>query len=85
VTDQNVYYVADKEGHVSTLIKCSNVRHAAAPCTQTFSLEPTIKARVSVSYRIGLLPHWREIQQSVSQVVLGFRTSPPTNAEGVPH
>lgn len=81
VVDRNVYYVTDKEGHVSTLIKCSNVHHAAAPCTQTFSLEPAIKARVSVSYRVGLLPHWREIQQSVSQIVLGFRTHDPATAE----
>lgn len=82
VADDNVYYVADEDGHVTTLIKCSNARHAAAPCTQTFSLEPAVKAEVRVIYRIGLLRHWQEIQQAVSQVVLGFRTSNPTTAEG---
>lgn len=74
--DQNVYIAQNAAGRVTTYIECSNVTHAAASCTQWFNLAPEMKALVDVRYRKGLLPHWREIQQSVSALILGFAAKP---------
>ncbi|MEW9898971.1 hypothetical protein ABWL39_10110 [Chitinivorax sp. PXF-14] len=70
---EDVFYHLNKDGQIDTFIKCSNVRHAAAPCTQTFSLEPYMhEATVNVSYRRGLLNEWMLIQSSVTNVISQF-------------
>lgn len=76
--DKNIYYYEDDSGHVTTFIECSNRAHAAAPCTQFFNLNPLMKAHVTVSYRKGLLPHWQQIQQSVTELIYSFETNPST-------
>lgn len=73
--DRNVYIAQDAAGHVTTYIVCSNRTHAAASCTQHFNLNPKMKVHVRVRYRKGLLPHWREIQQSVSALFYSFETN----------
>jgi hypothetical protein len=35
---------------------------------------------VKVLYRIGFLPQWREIQDSVSKVILGFAVDTSKNS-----
>ena len=70
--DQNIYFVQDYTGRVTTFIICSNVSHAAAPCTQYFNLSPRMKAHIRVYYRKGQLSHWLKIQQSVSNLIYGF-------------
>ena len=72
-SDRNIYihYLGNRD--VDTVIDCSNMNHAAAPCEHRFGLEPGMKASVNVSYRKGMLPYWREIQNGVTQVLLGFR------------
>lgn len=70
--DKNIYYHADAHGKVDTYIKCSNIKHNAALCEQNFILNSAKNTMVSVLYRIGLLPQWREIQAAVTQVILGF-------------
>jgi hypothetical protein len=72
VGDDNIYIHYVKDG-VDAYIKCSNRNHEAAPCEHLFGLTPVLKASVSVVYRKGLLLHWREIQDSVTRVILGFR------------
>lgn len=74
--DQNIYYHLKPDGKADTYIECSNVTHAAAPCRLYFNLLPQMSIDVSVSLRRGLLPHWKEIQSSVTQVILGFRVNP---------
>lgn len=75
--DEDVFYHRNEEGNIDTYITCSNASHAAAPCTQTFSLEPYMRETdVGVSYRRGLLPEWSMIQSSVIQVILNFRIKP---------
>ena len=74
--DQNIYYRLKPDGKADVYIECSNVMHAAAPCRLYFNLLPQLSIDVSVSLRRGLLPHWKEIQSSVTQVILGFRVNP---------
>lgn len=75
IRDKNVYFVQNKAGHVTTFITCSNRTHAAASCQQYFSLSPRMKAHISIDYRKGLLPHWQEIQQSVSKLIYNFEVN----------
>ncbi len=76
-----VYLYRDKAGNVITRIDCSDVPHEAAPCTQRWDMgEYGVSAALRVMYRRGLLEHWREIQQKVTQVVLGFRADPVNQA-----
>lgn len=77
--DKNIYVHRGQDGRVDTYIACSNMTHSAAVCEQHFSLLPAMRIRVSVSYRKDLLPQWREIQASVTQVILGFRINPYSN------
>lgn len=67
----------DKANQVDAYIDCSNRNVPAPPCRHDFSLEPYMHAQVYVSYRRSLLPQWREIQQAVTQQILGFK-APPT-------
>jgi hypothetical protein len=76
--DDNIYHHIDAHGNVDTYMKCSNVRHDAAPCRQAFVLPIVKNTIVTVGYRIGLLPQWREIQDTVTQVILGFAVNPKT-------
>lgn len=69
----DVFIHRDRAGHVKTYIRCSRVQHEAAPCSQSFNLGPAIKAKIYVHYRRGLVPHWRDIQQKVTDLVLSWR------------
>ena len=73
--DYNIYYHTDATGRVDTYIECHNDSHEAAPCKQKFNLFPEVAAHITVSYRRGLLKDWREIQSSVSKVILGFKAN----------
>jgi len=80
----DVFAAKDKQGRVRTYISCSNVGHEAAPCGHSFSMEyDGMHADVSVKYRRGLLPHWQDIQDKVTKVILSFvvqpKDSPDTN------
>jgi hypothetical protein len=78
MSDQNLYFHRDALGEVDVYIKCGNMSHSANRCQQTFVLLPTMRAMINVGYRKELLPHWREIQSSVTHVMLGFRVDQPT-------
>jgi hypothetical protein len=71
--DENIYIHRLDKDHVDAYISCSNNNLESVTCQQRFSLEPVLKASVDVRYRKGLLPKWREIQNSVTQVLLNFR------------
>lgn len=79
MSDQNIYVHRDKNGRVSTYIECGNMTHSADRCKQYFNLKPAMRVRVWVNYRKDLLPQWREIQTSVTKVILGFRVNPPSS------
>lgn len=77
--DKNIYFHRGTDGNVDTYIECSNMTHLAARCEQKFNLRPAIRAHVSVDYRKELLPQWKQIQDSVSTVILGFRSNPQSD------
>jgi len=73
-TDAHDLFVhRDKANRVDAYIDCSNRNVPAPPCRHDFSLEPHMHAQVYVSYRRSQLSQWREIQQAVTQQILGFK------------
>jgi hypothetical protein len=72
----DIFINRNQAGQVTTHIRCSNRKTLSAPCAHSFSLEPDIKAKVNVSYRRGLLPEWRSIQDKVSSLIRSFRSFP---------
>ena len=73
--DQDLFIYRNSAGQILTFIRCHNVNHAAAPCVQRFSLDPNLKAWIKISFRRGLLPEWRQMQGSVTALILGFKKS----------
>jgi hypothetical protein len=81
--DYNIYYHINQKGNIDAYIRCQNIKHDAAPCDHYFIL-PTVKnTMIEVNYRIGLLPQWREIQDSVGKAILGFAVDPKTNSQPI--
>lgn len=76
MNDVNLYYYRNESGQVDSYIECGNMAHSADRCKLFFNLKPDMRIRVWVNFRRELLPHWREIQSSVSKVILGFRVNP---------
>lgn len=72
---EDVFLNRTADGKVNTYINCSNRLHEAAPCQQSFSMEPGMQAAVYVSYRRGLLPQWRQIQTDVSRLIWSFKAA----------
>jgi hypothetical protein len=74
----DVFVARNKKGKIIAYIECSNVPHAAAPCSQYFSMEyDGVHAKVYISYRRGHLKDWQDIQAKVTAMLLGFRVIPP--------
>ncbi len=61
-------------GDDAAYIVCSNRKIESAPCRHYFSLEPKIHAEVSIRYRRGLLPDWREIQRGIQKIINDFES-----------
>lgn len=77
VNTKDVFVAKDAQGRVRTYIDCDNVQHEAAPCGHDFSMEyDGMHALVYLKYRRGMLPHWQDIQNKVTQVMLGFVVRP---------
>ncbi|MBU1444346.1 MAG: hypothetical protein KJ832_24035 [Gammaproteobacteria bacterium] len=70
--DRDIFVYRNKEGMVETLIKCSNVNHDAAPCSQYFYVNPNFKIELTANYRRGMLPYWQEIQTKSKTLVFQF-------------
>lgn len=68
------YFHINEQGIVDTHISCSNSKFLSALCFHRFML-PSKNAWVEIHYRIGLLPHWHEIQSSVNKLILSFITN----------
>jgi hypothetical protein len=81
--DKNIYYHINQLGKMDTYIWCSNIKHQAAPCEHYFVLPRAKNTLIEVGYRIGLLPKWREIQDSVGKTILDFAGDPNTNSQTI--
>ena len=71
--DKDVFIYRNAENQIISLITCSNVSHAAAPCSLDYLLDPNIKAWVNIRFRRGLLPEWKQMKTSVTKVILNFK------------
>ncbi|MCQ8897096.1 hypothetical protein NQT62_11690 [Limnobacter humi] len=78
VVEDTLYVAYSKNGSFKAMINCSTVQHAAAPCRHGFNLAQAGGPSVYVyaRYRIGMLPHWEDIQEKITQMILGFKLSP---------
>ena len=72
---RDVYLHRDSTNRVDTYIDCFNLLGTSQPCQHNFSLEPHMRAEVYVQYRRTQLPYWREIQQAVTEQILGFKVT----------
>lgn len=75
---KDVFVHRGKNGKVDAYIDCGNNLEGVASCSQEFSLEPYADADISVQYRRDLLSEWQQIQTSVTQLILGFKTAEST-------
>ncbi len=73
---KDVFLHRDNTNRVDTYIDCRNRLRGLQTCEHSFSLEPYMHAKVYVVYRRTQLPHWREIQQAVTQQILSFKAGP---------
>ncbi|AOY94959.1 hypothetical protein BKK79_24235 [Cupriavidus sp. USMAA2-4] len=65
-----------KDGKVDTYIECTNrnlPNLKYTTCKQNVGLAPEMHAKIYIQYPRYWLPHWREIQRSVSDLVLSFK------------
>lgn len=69
------YLEVGKDGKTLTHIACKVSVYASSSCAMTFVLDPSMHAKIQVTFRKGLLEDWREIKTSVSKVMLGFVVS----------
>lgn len=80
---KDVYIQRDASGHVHTYIDCgrTSVPGGISPCSLEFGLEPDAKVAVDVSFHPKLLPQWKEIQQSVHDLLLSFEAKEHLNSQ----
>ncbi|WP_147432286.1 hypothetical protein [Pararobbsia silviterrae] len=65
----------NRDGSVGTFVLCMNDPYLSLKyqrCAQHFSMEPGMRAAVTVSYPRHWLPHWHAIQQKVVALVRSF-------------
>lgn len=70
---EDVFVHRDKSDRVDAYISCSNRNVSAPPCRHYFSLEPHMRALVTLGYRRSLLPQWREMQDAAAKQLLSFK------------
>lgn len=66
------FFLKDSNNNIVQSIDCAVVNHEAAPCEQHFFMEKMNRVKVSVVYRIGMLPNWMDINKMVSEKLLDF-------------
>ena len=72
-SDVNFYLHDPANSTTDAYITCPNRMRDADKCEHRFTLAPTMEVLVSVKYRKGLLPHWRDIQARLTETLLSFR------------
>ena len=79
---RDIYVHRDPSGHVDAYIDCSkpSVPNGIGTCTLDISLAPKARAEVSILFRRGLLPEWKQIEQSSRKLLLSFEVDPSAAA-----
>lgn len=72
-------YIHKTENHVDTYISCgrTSVPGGVATCHMHYGLEPKAKVRIDARFKPALLPRWRSIKNSVSELIYGFEVKKP--------
>lgn len=70
----NDIYIHKAASHVDTYISCgrTSVPGGVATCNMHFGLEPKAKVRLATAFAPNLLPKWRSIRSSASELIYGF-------------
>lgn len=69
ILNYTLHVAKSPDGTVRALIQCSISPSPRAVCEHTFTLEPRIRAKVTISYRRTLLADWRELQSAVTTFI----------------
>ncbi|WP_147432285.1 hypothetical protein [Pararobbsia silviterrae] len=91
-SNTELYVNRSRDGRLNTYIACTNHYRKNVlrlTCTQSFSLEPRMKAEAHVSYPRYFLPYWKEIQRLTGDLIWSFRldeaaTTPSTGDPSSP-
>ncbi|MCL2644149.1 MAG: hypothetical protein FWD51_01660 [Betaproteobacteria bacterium] len=75
---KDIYIHRDPSGNVDAHIRCGRtyVPGGVASCVMGMNLAPKAQVVVNVRFRRGLLPEWKEMQQSVRDLLLSFEVNP---------
>ena len=67
-------YIYKESNHIDTYISCgkTSVLGGVASCSMHFGLEPKAEVRLAIIFAPTLLPKWREIRTSVSDLIYSF-------------
>ncbi|WP_084085114.1 hypothetical protein [Cupriavidus sp. USMAA2-4] len=80
---EDLFVHRGKDEKVDTYITCTNrnlPNLKFTVCDQYIDLAPEMHTEIQIQYSRYWLPHWREIQRSVSDLVLGFKVDPLSTA-----
>lgn len=69
---EDIYIAWGDDGKARAFISCSNRNIASAQCVHYFSLEPRMRANVTISYRREFLSQWLDRQVKVAEMIYGF-------------
>lgn len=77
---KDIYIERDASGHVHTYIECGrpSAPTGISPCSLEFGLEPEAEVAMDVHFHPKLLPQWKEIKQSVKELLLSFEVQDTT-------
>jgi hypothetical protein len=75
---RDIYIHREPSGNVDTYIRCGrpSAPRGIGKCILTTSLSPKAQVVVNINFRSGLLPEWKNIQQSVLDLFLSFEVDP---------
>lgn len=85
-TTRDMYVHRDLSGKVNTFIACGrpSVPTGIGNCKLEISLAQKAQVSVTVSFRRGLLPEWKRIQQSAFDLLLSFEVDPSAVSTDIP-
>lgn len=76
-TTKTGYFERDHKNSIKTSIFCANPKNETTKCFQGWDMEDRgVRVFVQVEYRTGLLKHWQDIREVVTQAILKLRVDP---------
>lgn len=76
-TTKTGYFERDHKNNIKTSIFCANPKNETTKCFQGWDMaDQGAQVFVQAEYRTGLLKHWQDIREVVSQAILKLRVDP---------